>query len=163
MAQRDRRAGIGARPVGRPRAAATGRRRDQDVQSGHGPAGPCRLELPPDAGAQRAARQLVRSLLEGRADGEIIDDAELVTAELVANAVRHAGTPIEILAGPLPGRLRVEVADRAVGAAPRVMPPSLTAESGRGLQLVEALTDGWGYEVRDATKTVWFEIDLHRG
>jgi hypothetical protein len=47
------------------------------------------------------------------------------------------------------------VADPAA-AAPVPQAPGALAETGRGLQIIRALSDGWGYTVlNDAGKVVW--------
>ena len=81
---------------------------------------------------------------------------ELVVSELAANAVVHAATPfvVTVTLGP---RLRVEVIDGS--PEPPVRQDSgLDAPSGRGLRLVEACADNWGYEVLPDGKVVWAEL-----
>ncbi|MFW6690409.1 SpoIIE family protein phosphatase [Streptomyces sp. MAR4 CNX-425] len=126
--------------------------------------------------AAGAARRFVRDLLAGRAGPEA-DDAELLTSELVTNAVVHAGTDVRVRCrlvaedataaglarhgtdggGPAAEpTLLVEVTD---GHAARVMPLPAPEESyGYGLQLVAALADAWGVEHRRSEKTVWFRM-----
>ncbi|MGW2699906.1 ATP-binding protein [Streptomyces sp. NPDC001340] len=91
----------------------------------------------------------------------------LVTAELAANATRHGSLPgrdFRLALLLLPYALRIEVTDtrpeRHPGPASTTS-QSLDAPSGRGLLLVEAYTERWGWERRDAyTKTVWGEVAL---
>jgi anti-sigma regulatory factor (Ser/Thr protein kinase) len=93
----------------------------------------------------------------GGASNQVI---ELLTAELVSNAVVH---------GPDAGAVRVEVRiDGATvrvgvrdtgGGVPTVGHPEPTAASGRGLALVEALSSDWGIQPHRDGKTVWFEVD----
>ncbi|MGW2121264.1 ATP-binding protein [Streptomyces sp. SM1] len=88
--------------------------------------------------------------------------ASHVIAELAANAATH---------GRLPGRsfrltlyvvgatLRIEVSDTRGDRMPVPQVPDTTAESGRGLLLVETLADRWGVtEGRFPRKTVWAEL-----
>ncbi|MGW7257759.1 ATP-binding protein [Streptomyces sp. NPDC054834] len=89
----------------------------------------------------------------------------LVTAELAANAIRHGSLPgrdFRLALLLLPYALRIEVTDTRPERHPR---PASTASqapdapSGWGLLLVEAYTERWGWESRDAhTKTVWGEV-----
>ncbi|MEU5970837.1 ATP-binding protein [Streptomyces globisporus] len=87
----------------------------------------------------------------------------LVTAELASNAVRHGSLPgrdFRLTLLLLPYGFRIELTDtRPERHPPRpaLLPkPDFDAPSGRGLVLVEAHTDSWGWDIRDAyTKTVW--------
>ena len=55
--------------------------------------------------------------------------------------------------------LRVEVTDPS-SEPPILRTPPDYLESGRGLQLVDALADHWGTYATDAGKTVWFDLDV---
>ncbi|WP_416873454.1 ATP-binding protein [Kitasatospora sp. SC0581] len=87
-----------------------------------------------------------------------IFDAQLALCELLVNAWRHTETPaplVEIISeGDV---LRVSVTDESP-VLPSAPPLSLLAESGRGLQLVAALTHGWGVDPHERAKSVWFEL-----
>ncbi|MFJ2867297.1 ATP-binding protein [Kitasatospora sp. NPDC087314] len=87
-------------------------------------------------------------------------DAELALAELIVNAWRHGETtsPV-VLILILDNTLRVTVADRS-SAFPERRTPSALAETGRGLQLVDGLTDRWGVDPQKLGKSVWFELDF---
>jgi anti-sigma regulatory factor (Ser/Thr protein kinase) len=118
---------------------------------------------PAESASVPAARRTLRRCLERWDMAELTDSAELVVTELAANAVRHASGPddrlIEIRFGRLTGgRLRIEVHDTD-DTKPERDELSAEAESGRGLLLVEALTDGrWGVGERDGVgKLVWAE------
>lgn len=88
-----------------------------------------------------------------------IGDAELAMIELVVNAWRHGLTPSPVVTVVYDGKtLRVTVADRSPNL-PQRQNPLLSAESGRGLQLVEGLTHRWGAEPMGFGKRVWFELD----
>lgn len=94
--------------------------------------------------------------------------AEQVVAELAANAVLHGRVPgrdfrltLTVTDGT---RLRVEVTDTRGGALPSSgrVPPRDDADSGRGLLLVEALSEAWGVDVGPPPrKSVWAELDAH--
>jgi two-component sensor histidine kinase len=88
--------------------------------------------------------------------------ASLLVSELATNAVRHAGGydfVVEVQTFPDEGRLWVGVTDTDLGL-PVLRAPSVTAESGRGVQLISILADRWGARRRRHTteKTVWFEL-----
>lgn len=108
-----------------------------------------------------AARQYVSELLGERV--ELSRTAALLVSELVTNAVRHAGgrdVVVEVRELPDARRVWVGVTDTAA-ALPVLRTPDVTAENGRGIQLVSTLADRWGAGRRRASteKTVWFELD----
>jgi two-component sensor histidine kinase len=100
----------------------------------------------------------------------LVDDAEtaaLVMSELVANAVRHAGGPkIRMTVNrPAENRVYVAVLDREPRRLPELRTPSADAVQGRGLLLVEAVADRWGYDfmgtgVQPWGKRVWAELHV---
>ncbi|MBT2395297.1 ATP-binding protein [Streptomyces sp. ISL-100] len=113
----------------------------------------------------RHMRRIVRTFLARWDMAELADAAELALTELVANVVRHVpGRHCNLLILRRPGGLRVEVTD----GCPR---PAHTrggggdelAEGGRGLLLVDAVTDRWGTVPLPGGKTVWFECDAKPG
>ena len=80
-----------------------------------------------------------------------------VTSELAANAVEHAGPPVQLRAYATAQRLVVETTDRS--ALPPVPRPSgQEDERGRGLALVAALADTWGIRLGLGGKTTWAEF-----
>ncbi|MFI9364293.1 ATP-binding protein [Kitasatospora sp. NPDC053057] len=88
-------------------------------------------------------------------------DAELALGELIVNAWNHANTPapvVQILA-ITQHTLRVGVSDESP-VLPEMQSLDLLAESGRGLQLVAALTNRWGVDPQKRGKTIWFECEL---
>jgi anti-sigma regulatory factor (Ser/Thr protein kinase) len=114
--------------------------------------------LPPDPASVARARRMIWRFVADCEPGVDGEAAGLLTSELVTNAIRHAGTPVELLARVARG-LRVEVTDGRpdVPLAPR--DASGFSVSGRGLHLVDELASRWGVERDGATKTVWFELD----
>ena len=115
-------------------------------------------QLPPDLSSAERARQLVIDELRRTAglSDETRFRVELLTTELVTNAVRHAGSPPRITVERRGGRIRVQVADDSDEAP---TPPSAEAPTRhRGLLLVEDLSEDWGVEIHDGGKVVWFEL-----
>ena len=116
------------------------------------------LDLPDSLDAPRVAREFVAARscgLEPPADSDVL---VLLTSELVTNAVRHAGPPRRLLLScPDPGHVRVEVTDTGTGL-PVLASFGPTAESGRGLSLVEHLADSWGHEATSQGKRIWFVL-----
>jgi anti-sigma regulatory factor (Ser/Thr protein kinase) len=91
----------------------------------------------------------------------LADAAELALTELVANVVRHVpGRRCSIVFLCETGGVRVEVTDDDPALPSRGAEGAVEEEAGRGLLLVEAVTDDWGVEPRGGGrtgKTVWFE------
>ncbi|MEV5750837.1 ATP-binding protein [Actinoallomurus sp. NPDC052308] len=102
---------------------------------------------------------------ELRASGvyeEVADDAAVIISELISNALRHAR--------PLPsGDIRVSwayegdliqlaVSDGGSMTEPRRTRAALSSLGGRGLSIVEALSDGWGVSHESDSTTVWAEL-----
>ncbi|MEU1376634.1 SpoIIE family protein phosphatase [Streptomyces triculaminicus] len=112
-----------------------------------------------------AARAFVRDTLQGWGFPDIIDDAVVLTSELVTNAVVHAGTHADVLCVRMNTGVRVEVADRYPEREVPLQEPgrqfgSVDREGGRGLLLCAAIASRWGVEYTATAKTVWFRLDL---
>ena len=134
-----------------------------------GPAGWARLPriatCTPGAGAGsvRAARDFTVATLHRWGAVEPSGDIEVVVSELVTNALRHA---LPGYGGARPRRtirvgllqlkpcLLCAVADPST-AAPVIRPPGPLGETGRGLHIICALSDRWGYATTDTGKVVW--------
>ncbi|GAA1900968.1 hypothetical protein GCM10009736_81540 [Actinomadura bangladeshensis] len=117
------------------------------------------LRAAPQTEAVEYARRLAARTMRTWA---LMDREELVTAivaELVANAVRHAGTALELRLLRGPGRVRVEVRDRAA-QLPRLTVPGPLDESHRGLFIVDRFANSWGADPVTGGKVVWAEVDI---
>lgn len=94
------------------------------------------------------------------------DDAILLTSELVANAVLHA-PPVQFINLMLTeSHIAIEVIDSSL-ETPQAKSPDFTAETGRGLFLVERIAERWGSNVvsdrttgRPVGKKVWCLLRL---
>jgi anti-sigma regulatory factor (Ser/Thr protein kinase) len=126
-----------------------------------------RIPLPHSAAAVPIARALVRTALADAEAPADSDTAELLTAELVANAVEHtrADSPITLVVELLPKGCRVEVHDGdpvlpggLSCPAQRAGPPDVFQEHGRGLLLIRALGSECGHRPTEAGKAVWFTL-----
>jgi anti-sigma regulatory factor (Ser/Thr protein kinase) len=116
--------------------------------------------------AGRARTALRERLDEAGLPPAIIGDALIVLGEIIGNAVRHARTEFTVSATVADGTLRLEVFDRDT------RPPSLLgldddSTSGRGLHLVAAVANAWGWQTADdeegvAGKIVWAEVRIDR-
>ena len=124
----------------------------------------------PEPKAAAAARRFVRDTLQdwvvtGAADGHgLVDDAVLLTSELVTNAVVHAGTPVQVTCRLSGGAVEVVVSDghpgRLVPEAPEREAVTSERTGGRGLLLPAALASAWGVAYGRASKAVWFRLAL---
>ena len=114
----------------------------------------------------RHMRRILRVYLAGWDLLDIADAAELAFTELIANVVRHVPDRRRRMCFLLcEGRvLRVEVADDCPVLPRPVRAVEALAEGGRGLLLVDAVTDDWGVEpLPGGGKTVWFECRAVKG
>jgi len=125
----------------------------------------------PEPAAAAAARRFVRQTLRSWdiADqswdpDRVVDDAVLLTSELVTNAVVHAGTPLEVICQLTSGELEVAVRDRHPTRTLPDIPKaaSTSAERGRGLLLPSVLATSWGVTYARTAKAVWFRMSLAR-
>ncbi|MGW2677680.1 SpoIIE family protein phosphatase [Streptomyces sp. NPDC001436] len=120
----------------------------------------------PQGRSVAAARAFVRDTLQGWGFADIVDDAVVLTSELVTNAVVHAGTQAEVLCLRAEGGVRVEIADRYPERELPLRHPDERPyadpdrENGRGLMLCAAIATRWGVEYTPTHKHVWFRLDL---
>lgn len=126
------------------------------------------LELGASASAPARARRHVRSVLDGWELGpETVDDASLIASELTSNALRatlalEAPEPVVLRLLGNEQRVVIEAWDAGPGFPVR-QAAGFDAESGRGLQIVEALANRWGCrQVSANVKAVWAELLLPR-
>lgn len=116
--------------------------------------------LPREPESAGVARRLARTALAVWDQDELIEDAALIITELVSNAVDHArvGSIRVIVCRPSETLIRIAVVDRS-----RAIPLMRTDSDrdqlrGRGLLLVDALTDRWGTDLYRWGKQVWGEL-----
>ena len=106
--------------------------------------------------ARRKIVALVRSWDVPLPD-DTFGDLELLSTELITNAVRYTRASCAVAVRWTGVRVRVEVTDVSP-ARPHRGHGSLEAEGGRGLLLVESLATAWGSAPDPAGKVVWFEL-----
>jgi len=106
-----------------------------------------------------AARRFVRDVLMSRDVFEgTVDTVELLTSELVTNAILHGGAGPNLVVELGDGLIRVGVLDMSTEVPVRrfTRPDDV---SGRGVMIVEELASAWGVElVAGGGKRVWFEV-----
>jgi anti-sigma regulatory factor (Ser/Thr protein kinase) len=112
-----------------------------------------------DPRAARAARDFIAAFVRSPELLDLRDTVVLLVSEVVTNALRHTDGQIALELWRFSGRLRVEVSDQTsrglvTGGG------DLLDESGRGVPLMDALSDRWGTAPRGEGKVVWFELDL---
>jgi len=106
------------------------------------------------AGLGGARRFITTTLEEWRFAPDLIDAVGIVATELLTNAIVHAASEPVMGLDPDGGTLVLRVLDTSQ------RPPAPRARHtcdghGFGLRIVEALSDGWGYEHYDFGKVVW--------
>ena len=117
-----------------------------------------RAAFPAAPASAGMARRFLEETLRGWRCDHLVDVATLLTSELVANAILHAGTTVAVIARVTPERLRIEVHDDNPRLPVRKHYSAMST-TGRGLLLVERLAEDWGSEATESGKRVWFELD----
>jgi anti-sigma regulatory factor (Ser/Thr protein kinase) len=139
-----------------------------------------RLEFAAAPAAVGCARRWTAGLLAQSGPGDLVDTAVLLVSELVTNAVRASaaaprgsGGPDHGSGGPDHGQieliivrtsdmLRIEVYDSSLGSLPSPADHVVDSdgEGGRGLQVINALSERWGWRPAKGGKVVWCELPL---
>jgi anti-sigma regulatory factor (Ser/Thr protein kinase) len=122
-----------------------------------------RVDLPGGLRSPQAARRAIEHHFAERVDRDTLASVELLTTELVSNAVRHGGaeegnTVVLHLATSL-ACLRVEVCDPGKGFEPGA--PMPYGEGGYGLFIVSEVASRWGVSSDDGNCT-WFELEIDK-
>ncbi|WP_411073385.1 ATP-binding protein [Streptomyces sp. cmx-4-7] len=117
--------------------------------------------LPREPRSAAVARRLVRTALTVWGLEPLIEDATLVLTELVSNAVDHGRLPSirVIVSRPSANVIRLGVVDRSKTVPTLRTDADESQTRGRGLLLVDALTERWGTELYRWGKQVWAELE----
>jgi serine phosphatase RsbU (regulator of sigma subunit)/anti-sigma regulatory factor (Ser/Thr protein kinase) len=114
-----------------------------------------------DPASIRSAREDIRALLHDWKNADQQDSGVLLVSELVTNVLVHtdedALLTAQVIGVPGSRRLHVEVVDRS-DDMPHPRSPGELASSGRGLLLMDELSDAWGVDPRGDAKSIWFEL-----
>jgi anti-sigma regulatory factor (Ser/Thr protein kinase) len=114
------------------------------------------LNLPSDTSAPGLARAAAKRYLSGKVDSERLGEVALVISELVSNALEHGRGQVVLRLQLDDGTVRGEVIDDGGGFEHEIRERGPDDVSGRGLFLVETLSNRWG--IHEGTTHVWFEL-----
>lgn len=115
--------------------------------------------FPADPQSVPAARRFATGVLrDSPADAR--ESIELMVSELTTNGIRHGQTSFRLVIEQTPDQIRVEVTDGGSGR-PQMRFPAPDEPTGRGLQIVDMLSEEWGVDRDGASgKTVWFTVSV---
>lgn len=119
-------------------------------------------QLPPARQSAGAARRFVGEMLRRWRFESVIESVQLLTSELVTNAVLHAGTEVQVVLEARDQTVHVEVIDQIKRSPVARDTPFDILQTGRGLTLLASMTSAWGVEPTDCGKSVWFDLDMTR-
>ena len=117
-------------------------------------------QLPPARQSPSNARHFVAEMLHKWGLDRAVDSAQLLTSELVTNAVVHAGTDVQVIVEAHHDVVHVEVIDLTQRPPVVRFTPYDDLQTGRGLALLESVASAWGVDSLDRGKSVWFDIDM---
>lgn len=118
-------------------------------------------DLPMHNTAPAVARRFVREACDVWSVPQTVREiAELISTELVSNAIDHARSSSRLTVTRTRSELRVSVRDYNPAGLPRPRPVEIGAPRGRGLHLVVALTQTWGIHQHRDGKTIWASMQL---
>ncbi|MFI1211967.1 ATP-binding protein [Streptomyces sp. NPDC020802] len=105
-------------------------------------------------------RRILRMHLELWGLHEVVDAAQLCVSELVSNVITHVGlgTPTTLSVAMNGTYLRIEVHDPDTRALPTLLDAGCEAETGRGVAIIDAVTDRWGVQLCLDRKVTWCEL-----
>ncbi|MFI1802735.1 MULTISPECIES: ATP-binding protein [Streptomyces] len=118
--------------------------------------------LPREPESAALARRLVRIALATWGLEELVDDASVIVTELVSNAADHGRLPSirVIVSRPSAHCVRIGVVDRSKELPMMRTDSNGEQTRGRGLLIVDALTEQWGTELYRWGKQVWGDIHV---
>lgn len=107
-----------------------------------------------------ALRRIMRLHLRLWGLSDVSDAAEICVSELVSNVIRHvgAGTPSTLVVEMNGTRLRVALRDPETRALPTLLSAGPNDESGRGLAMLDSVSERWGVILGAESKLVWCDL-----
>jgi anti-sigma regulatory factor (Ser/Thr protein kinase) len=114
------------------------------------------LVLAPYGTCAKQARQAVAGACIGFSE-EVAEIAQLLTSELVTNALEHGTGSIRVDVARSREWVWVSVDDHGT-ERPSLLAPDMSRMTGRGMVLVDSFAARWGVIPTDAGKQVWFEL-----
>lgn len=122
----------------------------------------CELDLEPQPLEVRRARTEVAAQLTAWGIEQLSETAELLTSELVSNAIGHTDAParLRLIQAGHGGAITIEVTD-TLAAGPEPHCCDTEVEHGRGLTLIDAFAADWGWRPEEGGgKTVWARLNM---
>ncbi|GAA0461618.1 hypothetical protein Ade02nite_16190 [Paractinoplanes deccanensis] len=117
------------------------------------------LRVPFDHRTDSAAlRHAVHDRLVSRQAGEVVDDTLLVITELVQNVIQHTGDGGELTLSRSADVL-IEVYDHSRDL-PHLLRPDPRRLGGRGMLVIDAVSDDWGSRLTANGKVVWARLPV---
>ena len=117
-------------------------------------------QLAPVPTSAAEARQFVERTLRTWDCYDLIESARLIVTELVSNAIQHipAHDQMRLTLELRSDVVRISVEDVGSDGVVECVATDVLSERGRGLRLVEGLSECWGVERREHHKIVWAEL-----
>ncbi|MEV0746659.1 MULTISPECIES: ATP-binding protein [unclassified Streptomyces] len=105
-------------------------------------------------------RRVVRRHLRSWGLSDVVEAAEICVSELTANVIRHVGegTPVTLAVEMNGTHLRVALRDPDTRVPPTLVHAGPDDESGRGMALLDAVSDRWGVVLGAESKLVWCDL-----
>jgi anti-sigma regulatory factor (Ser/Thr protein kinase) len=123
-----------------------------------GHSGEARRDFTAEAASVALAREWVSQVAGTHGRGAADDTLRLLVTELASNAVRHADSLGFTVFVDTNARLIVAVCDPS-SVMPVVRHPGSAEASGRGLGIVDSMSDSWGASLHSGGKCVWFRLE----
>lgn len=107
--------------------------------------------------AVQALRRFVGGTLQSWGEEDLVPDAVVVSSEMATNAISHADSPFHASIERSAGVVRIAIEDAGPGTAAQRLAAHEDV-SGRGIMIVEALSERWGHGHLPGGKVVWAEF-----